>query len=69
MIFTIIQGLWKEGTKKNKNILKVLVAICGHRAMKGMQQEKKKLLWRWLWPLGTLKNLDCVLKPQAYLHY
>jgi hypothetical protein len=70
MIVTIIQMLWKEGSKKFFYIVKVLLATglwkegskkknyCerarGHRDVKGRQQDKT-LLWRCLWPHGALK--------------
>jgi hypothetical protein len=83
MTVTIIQGLWKEGSKKKKIIVKVLLVT-------GLWKEGSKnfiLLWTCLWPQGyerkaiRQKNivkvlmatwrseiLDCVLSPMAYLH-
>jgi hypothetical protein len=63
MIVTIIQGLWKEGSKKTFLIVKVLVA-------RGLWKEGSKnffLLWRCLWSCGAL-NFQIVfwaLKPTS----
>jgi hypothetical protein len=51
MIVTIIQGLWKEGSKKCFFILKVFVAIWLWKE----GSKKKKLLWKCLSPRGALK--------------
>jgi len=51
MTVTIIQGLWKEGSKKKKIIVKVLVAT----ELWKEGSKKKNLLWSCLWPCGALK--------------
>jgi hypothetical protein len=63
MTVTIIQGLWKEGNKKKKFIVKMLVAT---RLWKEGNQKKiivKVLVITWRFEIS-----DCVLSPQAYLH-
>jgi len=66
MIVTIIQGLWKEGSKRKKIIMKVLVA-------KGLWKEgnkKKNLLWKYLWskrkyiPPPTVLMASILKKPK-----
>jgi hypothetical protein len=63
MTITIIQGLWKEGSKYIY-IVKVFVAT---GLWKG-GNKKKKFIVKVLVITWHSKILDCVLSLQAYLH-